>query len=309
MGSFDIRTLFTQNASNRRWWRDPLFILTLVPYTLALIGLSFTPGSLWSALLLGIGIVLLSGMVLVVTRGQMPASLDIVRPRAELGTALIWYGLILLLAAFTNARGIELVNQFTNWFFLVIAPVGLLTLTRRHGLAWRATLRSAGFTRQQLTTALKLALWVGGLLVPVLYFLGERQRAAIQMAFKDPSGAALAFSASFLLAVTTVGFVEELFFRGLLQSRLAACLGSEWRGVLGASLLFGLFHLPMYFFSPFEPTQGNLVWALASVITEQAIVGVLLGVLWARTHNLVAPVLVHAFIDAMAMMTVLRIGT
>lgn len=64
----------------------------------------------------------------------------------------------------------------------------------------------------------------------------------------------------------------------------------------------------MYFFSPFEPTYGNLVWSVASVITEQAVVGGLLGVIWLQTHNLIGPVLVHTFIDAMAMMAMLKIG-
>jgi hypothetical protein len=39
------------------------------------------------------------------------------------------------------------------------------------------------------------------------------------------------------------------------------------------SLLFGLLHLPMYFFSPFEPTHGDLLWALSSGITGQAVMG------------------------------------
>ena len=68
-------------------------------------------------------------------------------------------------------------------------------------------------------------------------------------------------------------------------------------------------HLPMYFFSPFEPTRGNLVWSVTSVITEQAVGGVLFGTIWLRTHNLAAPVLLHTFIDAFVFMSVLKIGT
>jgi membrane protease YdiL (CAAX protease family) len=67
--------------------------------------------------------------------------------------------------------------------------------------------------------------------------------------------------------------------------------------------------MKMYYFSPFEPTHGNLVWAVTSVITEQTVVGLLLGVVWVRTRNLTAPVLLHAFIDAIAMMSVVQIGT
>ncbi len=60
---------------------DPYFIVASVLYMLALIGISFTPSPLWPALLFGLGVALLSGIALVITRGQMPTSLDITQPR------------------------------------------------------------------------------------------------------------------------------------------------------------------------------------------------------------------------------------
>ena len=138
-------------------------------------------------------------------------------------------------------------------------------------------------------------------LIFVSTFSGEPQ-------FHEPSQALVSFFVSFLLALLTAGFVEEFFFRGVLQSRLVSSTGSEWYGLLIASLLFGLFHLPLYFFSPFEPTQGNFAWSLSSVITEQVVAGILLGVLWTRTHNLAAPLLIHALVNAFALMTTLDIN-
>ncbi len=288
---------------------DPFVVAAFIVYVLALVGLFWAAGTLWSALLLALGTALLSVIALAVTRGCVPRSLDVIRPQAELWLPLAWYGIVVLLAAFTNAAGLELVNQFTNWFFLVIVPFALLILTRRQRLGLKATLHSVGITRAGLKDAVNLAVIVGLLCIPVLYVVGDQQRAAVRMVFHKPLQAILPFLVSFVLALLTVGFVEEFFFRGVLQSRLAICAGSEWRGLLVASLLFGLFHLPMYFFSPFEPTHGDFIWSLASVITEQAVTGMLLGVLWLRTHNLAAPILVHAFIDALAMMTTLKIGT
>jgi len=310
--SVDPHSQTTQSQHNEQPFAkrliDPFSFAALAVYVLALIGLFSTAETLWPVLLLGLGTALLSGIALAVTRGSMPQPVDVVRPPVELWSALIWYGIVVLLAAFTTAQGFELVNQFTNWLFLVIVPFGLLVLTRGRGLALRATLRSVGFTRAGLKDALKLAAIVGPLSIPVLYFAGDQQRAAIQMIFHEPFQAIGPFLTSLALALLTAGFVEEFFFRGVLQSRLASYLGSEWRGLLVASVLFGLFHLPMYFFSSFEPTHGNFVWALAGVIVEQAVVGILLGVLWARTHNLAAPLLVHAFVNALAWMTALEIG-
>ena len=251
---------------------------------------------------------LLSGITLVATNKWVPQPLVITYPQVQLWSILIWYGLVMLLAAVTLANGLELVNGLTNWFFLVLAPLGLLLLTRRRDLSLRDSLRSVGFTRTGMKNALKLAILIMPLSLPLLYVVGEQQRTAIQMIFDTPLRALTSFLISFVLALFTAGFVEEFFFRGVLQSRLTAYLGSEWRGLLIASILFGLVHLPMYFFSPFEPTHGNLVWSVTSVIAEQAMVGLLLGVVWIRTHNLIGPVLLHAFIDAIAIMSVLKIG-
>lgn len=288
---------------------DPYFIAAFSIYVFALIGLAFVSSSWWSALRLGVGVALLSGIVLALTNKRVPEPIVNVYPQAQLWSILIWYGLVILLAAITLANGVELVNGFTNWFFLMLVPLGLLHLTRRSGLPLRDTLRSVGITRANRKDAIRLAIVIIPLSVPLLYVVGDQQRAGIQMIFNIPMKAGLSFLISFILALFIAGFVEEFFFRGVLQSRLAAYLGSEWRGLLIASLLFGLLHLPMYFFSPFEPTHGNLFWSVTSVITEQAVAGVLLGVLWLKTHNLIGPVLLHTFIDAIAMMAMLRIGT
>lgn len=286
---------------------DPYFIAAFILYGLALTGSAIVSGSWWSAMLLGFGVALLSGIVLVVTNKQRP-HVTTACSQFQLWSMLIWYGLVILLAVVTLARGLELVNGFTNWFFLVLVPVGLLALKRRHDTSVRDMLHSAGLTRTGMKDALKLVVLLVPLSIPLLYIVGDQQRAAIQMIFNTPRLAVAPFLVSFVLALLTAGFVEEFFFRGILQSRLAACLSSEWHGLLVAAFLFGLLHLPLYFYSSFEPTQGNLVWAVASVITEPTILGILLGVVWIRTRNLIAPVLLHAFINSFAMMTTLKIG-
>jgi membrane protease YdiL (CAAX protease family) len=297
MCSTKIKTLLPLT----KWPTDPFTLATLAIYVLALIGLFSAVGTLWSALLLGLGTLLLSGITVAVTRGRRPPPVDVLQPQAELWPLLVWYGLVFLLAVLTSAKGLEVVNQFTNWLFLVMVPAGLLMRVRGGRLALRATLRSVGFTRKGLKEALRVAAIVGPLTLPVVYVVGKQQRAAIEMMLRQPLQAMASFPVSFALALLTAGMVEEFFFRGVLQSRLTSYHGSKWRGLVIASLLFfGLFHLPMAYYSPYEPTHCNLVWALASVIVEQGTMGILLGVLWARTHNLAAPLLIHALINALA---------
>jgi len=78
-----------------------------------------------------------------------------------------------------------------------------------------------------------------------------------------------------LLALAS-GVAEEALFRGALQPRL---------GLVASSLVFGLAH--------FVPRRGLWPWALFAIAT-----GILLGLLFEWTGNLIAPVTAHASINA-----------
>jgi membrane protease YdiL (CAAX protease family) len=104
---------------------------------------------------------------------------------------------------------------------------------------------------------------------------------------------------TYLWLLLEVGLVEEFFFRCLLQSRLTAALRSKAGGVVLASLLFGLAHAPGFYFRPSTSQEavgahpsGLMAVGYAIVITSVA--GVFLGVLWARTRNLLVVMVVHA---------------
>lgn len=105
------------------------------------------------------------------------------------------------------------------------------------------------------------------------------------------AAAALAL-ASILSNTLQNGPFEEFLFRGLLQTRLSLWLGDAW-GLLLASLGFGLWHLGLN-------TGGDPdAWlpALANCVLLQAPIGALLGFLYLRTRNLLAPSLLHVAIN------------
>ena len=78
-----------------------------------------------------------------------------------------------------------------------------------------------------------------------------------------------------LLALAS-GIGEELFFRGALQPRV---------GLVLASLLFGLVHL--------LPSWPLALWSLFA-----AVAGLLFGLLFDLTGNLLAPVIAHVLVNA-----------
>ena len=89
--------MFQPHHSNNRQsadrWTDPFLLAFAALYGLAFLGLlSVVPGEWLSALTLAVGVVAVSAIVLFLFRRQTHPSLKIVRPRAELGAALIWRG-------------------------------------------------------------------------------------------------------------------------------------------------------------------------------------------------------------------------
>ena len=287
----------------RKFVTDPLFLIFVILYGLALSGVAVAAPEEWyRTLFLAAGVIAVSAVILYISRGYQPSPVKCVRPQPELRAAVIWFLCVFILAVLTDARGLEAVNGFTNWILLFCVPLVLLHSTRRHE-SLSETCKSVGLHRHGLPTAVKIALFSALLFLPfILLSVNPQQRIEILDVFRTPR-VLIAFPLSFLLALVLAGFTEEFFFRGILQSRIAAATGSELQGLLAASLLFGVLHLPHAYLLPTWPTYGNAVWSLASVMTEYAITGVLLGVLWVKTHNLAAPVLVHGVVNALVLMT------
>lgn len=101
---------------------------------------------------------------------------------------------------------------------------------------------------------------------------------------KGPGEAALLFVG----LVLTVALPEELFFRGVLDSRLAAHWAKKpWLSLLVSSFLFGLMHW----------NNRGSAGASAAYVGMATLAGLVYGMAFRRSGGLVAPVLVHALVD------------
>ncbi len=103
----------------------------------------------------------------------------------------------------------------------------------------------------------------------------------------------------FIWLFIEAGLVEEFFFRALIQSRLAAAFKSEVSGIVLMSLIFGLAHAPGFIFRHAGEVEGlgsnpSAFDAIAYSIVVLAVSGITFGVIWARTKNLFAVMLIHA---------------
>ncbi len=100
---------------------------------------------------------------------------------------------------------------------------------------------------------------------------------------------------SFLQYIPAVFLLEEVWFRGVLDSHLHR--PGEPRGAFSAvyvSALWGLWHLPLA--GPHGPQE--LMITIVSLLVVHISIGALLSRAWRRSGNLLVPGTVHALIDA-----------
>ena len=163
-------------------------------------------------------------------------------------------------------------------------------------------LHDFGFQLQGLralgSNHLPLIVIVGGALLAFQYFLGGGAAPLRQGKFSAHQ-LLVGLPLCFVWLVVEVGLVEEFFFRALVQSRLAVWFKSEVSGLALMSLVFGLAHAPGMIFRHAGTVEGlganpSPLDALAYSIVVLAVSGISFGVIWSRTKNLWALMLLHA---------------
>jgi membrane protease YdiL (CAAX protease family) len=153
---------------------------------------------------------------------------------------------------------------------------------------WRALCRSH----------LPVVVVVGGAFLAFQYFFSGGG-ASFRHAHFTGNQLLLGLPLCFIWLFIEAGLVEEFFFRALVQSHLAAALKSEVSGIVLMSLIFGLAHAPGFIFRHAGEVEGlgpnpSALDAIAYSLVVLAVSGVTFGVIWARTKNLFAVILIHA---------------
>lgn len=110
-------------------------------------------------------------------------------------------------------------------------------------------------------------------------------------------------AATILWVTVTAGLTEEVMFRAVLQTRLAAVFTTTAACVIVTALLFALVHVPGLYLradqASFMGVPVTLVNAIAYAIAVLGPPGVFFGVLWSRTRSLILLIVTHASIDVL----------
>jgi membrane protease YdiL (CAAX protease family) len=159
----------------------------------------------------------------------------------------------------------------------------------RHPLSsfgWQTPVRSMFRPRH-----LMLFVVLGAIFCAFQYFVGSGAAPIKEGAF-TPRQLAIGLPVVFLWLVIEVGLVEEFFFRGIVQARLAVFLRNEWAALFLASLVFALAHVPGLILRGAEQGDPWLVTANAILVLSAA--SITFGYIWMRTRNLLVLMMLHA---------------
>jgi membrane protease YdiL (CAAX protease family) len=189
-------------------------------------------------------------------------------------------------------------GEITHWLTLVAIPFVYLYVKRRRAGADHPivqTLESIGLRKDNLTRGLTWAMAIG-LLVSLLQSRAQYGEQIIEIV---RTGRVVYLAPlSFALMILTAATTEEVFFRGVLQSRLANLLPSSLTAVIAASVAFSLFHLPYAYFNPRWPSHGDLGAATALAFTTGMLGGLILGIVFVRSRgNLLASICTHGMVN------------
>jgi CAAX protease family protein len=266
-----------------------------------------TPPALFVLIVFGIVFPLIAWIA---TRRAIPLSISVKPSKYEL-TLLIGYIIVLSVYLIGGPQWIDQ-HLPSSWiepaqinFFITLAKKLLVFVIIplaifRFSFGYR--IRDFGIQRDSLhalvRSHLPVVLAVGGAFLAFQYFLSGGG-AAFRQAHFTVSQLLLGLPLCFVWLFVEAGLVEEFFFRALVQSRFAAAFKSELSGIVMMSLIFGLAHAPGFIFRHAGEVEGlgsnpSALDAVAYSIVVLAISGVTFGVIWARTKNLFAVMLIHA---------------
>lgn len=253
---------------------------------------------------LGVFGLALSGLAWLTTRKAQPQPVVVQRPGLELGAVLAYlavyalvflgWGMGALRQAIPAGQAQELAVLAAKLAVHVATPVLLLALmgARIAPLFGAVASRKGGL----LTLAVLGPILIGLLCVvsPSLKQIGELHPTPGELLWAAPF--------AFVWIALEAGLCEEVLFRAVLQTRLAAVLRSETGAVLIGAVIFALCHAPGLYLRGGPGVDGwstDPLQVAAFTVATLSPIAIMFGLIWARTRNLLLVVLLHACVDVL----------
>lgn len=259
-------------------------------------------------LVMGIFGVAMSGLAWALTLGAQAPPIEAKRPALESGAIIVYLALYAVLftgfgmsaarAAFPEGPQQEALVMGVKLIAHVVLPALILVLLGvRLAPLFQAGLSGRKFWRTLIVLgAIILALLC--VISPSLKNIADTNAAFATLAWVAP--------VSFVWIAIEAGLNEEFLFRAVLQTRLQALFKSPWAGVFVSALVFAVAHVPGLFLRGGADTDGSsadLVQVIAYTFAVLAPMGLLFGLIYARTKSLLLVVLLHGLVDVLPNMS------
>jgi membrane protease YdiL (CAAX protease family) len=244
----------------------------------------------------------LSGVAWLLTRGANAPRVEVKRPALESGAVLLYlalYAVVFLGFGMTWAREAypagpaqESLVLALKLFVHVVLPAGLLILLGAK-LAPITQLGLSGrkFWRTLIVTGL-IILALVCVVTPSLKNISGIPPTFETMIWAMPLG--------YLWLTLEAGVTEEFLYRAVAQTRFTAWMNSAWAGVFLTAVIFGLAHAPGLFMRGGPGVDGwstDPLQVIAHTIAVLSPIGLLFGLIYARTKSLLLVILLHGLVD------------
>jgi membrane protease YdiL (CAAX protease family) len=122
-------------------------------------------------------------------------------------------------------------------------------------------------------------------------------------------GGSIVYIIVFAIVFILTAIPEEFFFRALLQTRIEKVTNSPITGIIIASLVFAAYHIPYRLLSSNSLTYGSIGYTIFSVLSQQFLMGIFLGIWWKKTRNVFSVSFIHAFYNAFFLLDMFKISS
>lgn len=185
-------------------------------------------------------------------------------------------------------------TEYVHWITLVLVPLAItLVSIRDKSISLLKGLHFVGLSKKTMLNGLLPAVMVG-LAMGIFQLVFSKDSREIFLALQTPPGW-IKLVKAFGLMLSTAGFTEEFFFRGVLLSATYQQTKSGVWAVLVSSFCFGMFHLP---YSLARTDQNQLAELLQEVFLFPAIFGIIQGYAFVKYKNLLVPVIIHSIFNS-----------
>jgi hypothetical protein len=100
---------------------------------------------------------------------------------------------------------------------------------------------------------------------------------------------------TFLYFLICIAFVDELTFRGFIQTRIRGIIKNKWLSIIIVGLMFAIMHIPFQMLKAKLPLIPFIQMDLGHLIST-SILHIYFVYIYTRHNNIIAPTIAHALV-------------